>query len=115
MSLDLPAVDSTTLGINAIDVSADAAAAITALDTAIGTIVDARNTIGSFQSNTLESQINYLQAAAENMTAARSTIVDADFAVEVAEFTKQQILLQSGMQVLSTASQLPQLVLGLLS
>jgi len=114
VSVDLPAVDSTTLAINLIDVSADAAAAITAIDTAIGTIVDARNTIGSFQANTLESQINYLQAASENMTAARSVIVDADFAVETAEFTKQQILLQSGMQVLSSATQLPQLVLGLL-
>jgi len=114
VTLDLPAVDSTTLAINLIDVSADAAAAITALDTAIGTVVDARNTMGSFQANTLESQISYLQAAAENLTAARSVIVDADFAVETAEFTKQQILLQSGMQVLSAANQLPQMVLTLL-
>ncbi len=114
VSLDLPAVDSTTLVIDLIDVSADAAAAITSLDTAIGSIVTARNTIGSFQANTLESQVNYLQAASENMTAARSVIMDADFAVEVAEFTKQQILLQSGMQVLSSANQLPSMVLSLL-
>ena len=114
VTLDLPAVDSTTLAIDLINVSTDAAAAITAIDTAIGTVVGSRNTMGSFQANTLESQINCLQAASENMTAARSVIMDADFAVEVAEFTKQQILLQSGMQVLSTANQLPQLVLSLL-
>ncbi|HUT77330.1 MAG TPA: flagellin, partial [Polyangia bacterium] len=114
VSLDLPAVDSTTLVLVAIDVSADAAAALTAIDAAIGTIVTARNTIGSFQANTLESQINYLAAAAENMTSARSVIVDANFASETAAFTKQQILMQAGMQVLSAANQMPQMVLSLL-
>lgn len=114
VSVDLPAVDSTTLLINLIDVSVDAAAAITAIDVAIGTIVDARNAIGSFQANTLESQMNYLTSAAENMTAARSVIMDADFAAETAQFTKQSILMQSGMKVLSNAVQLPQLVLSLL-
>ena len=114
VSLDLPAVDPTTLLINAIDVSADAAAALTAIDVAIGTVVTARNTIGSFQANTLESQINYLAAAAENMTSARSVITDANFATETAAFTKQQILMQAGMQVLSAANQMPQMVLSLL-
>lgn len=114
VSLTLPDVQIVTLGIDLIDVSADAAAAITAIDAAVGTVVDARNTMGSFQANTLESQVNYLQAASENMSSARSVIVDADFAVEVAEFTKQQILMQSGLNVLGTASQLPQMVLGLL-
>jgi len=114
VTVDLPDVKPVTLLIDLIDVSADAAAAITALDVAIGTIVTARNAIGSFQANTLESQINYLQLASENMTSARAVIMDADFAAETAEFTKQQILLQSGMQVLSAANQLPSLVLSLL-
>jgi len=115
-TLDLPAVDATTLALNAIDVTTDvgAQAAITAIDAAIGTIVTARNSIGSFQANTLESQMNYLQLAAENMTAARSVVMDTDFAAEVTAFTKQQILMQAGMQVLSTAGQLPQMVLNLL-
>ena len=104
------------LGVDAVDVSetGDPQAAIGLVDTAIDSVVDARNTMGSFQRNSLESQANYLQLASENMTAARSIFVDADFAVEVAAFTRQQILMQSGMQVLSSAGQFPQLVLGLL-
>ncbi|MFP4055866.1 MAG: flagellin [Candidatus Brocadiia bacterium] len=84
------------------------------VDQAIDEVTDVRSDIGSFQANTLESQLNNLRVASENLTSARSTIVDADFAVEVSEFTKQQILLQAGMTVLGSAGQVPQLVLGLL-
>ena len=48
------------------------------------------------------------------MTAARSTLVDADFAEETSQFTKQQILMQTGMSILRSAGQMPQLVLSLL-
>ena len=88
--------------------------ALLLVDQAIAEVTDVRTDIGSFQANTLESQINNLKVAAENMTAARSAIVDADFAAEVSEFTKQQIILQAGMQVLASAGQIPQLVLSLL-
>jgi flagellin len=88
--------------------------ALLLVDRAIAEVTDVRTDIGSFQANTLESQINNLKVAAENMTAARSAIVDADFAAEVSEFTKQQIILQAGMQVLASAGQIPQLVLSLL-
>jgi len=88
--------------------------ALLLIDQAISEVTDVRASIGSFQANTLESQLSNLRVASENMTSARSTIVDADFAEEVSEFTKQQILLQAGMQILSNAGQLPQLVLSLL-
>ena len=84
------------------------------IDQAIGEVTDVRANIGSFQSNTLDSQIRNLMMASENMTAARSTLVDADFAHEVSEFTKQQILMQAGIQILSSAGQMPQLILSLL-
>jgi flagellin len=92
----------------------ECADALLLIDQAIAEVTDVRANIGSFQANTLESQLSNLRVASENMTSARSTIVDADFAEEVSEFTKQQILLQAGMQILSNAGQLPQLVLSLL-
>jgi len=87
--------------------------ALLLIDQAIDEVTDIRAEIGSFQANTLESQLNNLRVAAENLTAARSSIVDADFAEEVSEFTKQQILLQTGMSTLSSAGSIPQLVLSL--
>jgi len=87
--------------------------ALLLIDQAIDEVTDIRAEMGSFQANTLESQLNNLRVAAENLTAARSTIVDADFAEEVSEFTKQQILLQTGMSTLSSAGSIPQLVLSL--
>ena len=88
--------------------------AILLVDAAISEVTNARADIGSFQANTLESQLNNLQVAAENMTSARSTIMDADFAEEVSEFTKAQILMQSGMTILANAGTIPQMVLSLL-
>ena len=73
-----------------------------------------RGDLGSFQSNTLESNLNNLRIASENMTAAESVLRDTDFAAEMADFTKNQILMQAGMTVLSNANTLPQSVLSLL-
>ena len=87
--------------------------ALLLIDQAIDEVTDIRAEMGSFQANTLESQLNNLRVAAENLTAARSSIVEADFAEEVSEFTKQQILLQTGMSTLSSAGSIPQLVLSL--
>jgi flagellin len=127
VSLSLLDVGSNTLAENVTNVSAFAnlseisvltsqgcSDALLLIDQAIAEVTDVRASIGSFQSNTLDSQISNLRMASENMTAARSTLVDADFAQEVSEFTKQQILLQAGMSILSSAGQLPQLVLSLL-
>ena len=84
------------------------------VDAAITRIANMRSELGSFQSNTLESNLNNLTVAAENMTAAESVLRDTDFAAEMAEFTKNQILVQAGMTVLANAAQMPQSVLSLL-
>ncbi|MCS7190562.1 MAG: flagellin, partial [Fimbriimonadales bacterium] len=70
--------------------------------------------MGAFQRYVLESNIRSLNVARENVMASESTIRDADFALEISNFTKQQILMQSGMSVLAQANSMPQTVLQLL-
>ena len=53
-------------------------------------------------------------SSVENLSAARSRIMDADFAAETAEMTRSQILQQSGVAMLAQSNQLPQMVLSLL-
>jgi flagellin len=87
---------------------------IAVIDQAINDITGLRGKLGAFQSNTLEGTANNLRTTLENTTAAESTIRDTDFAAETASFTKNQVLLQAGTQVLANANQTSQLVLGLL-
>jgi flagellin len=84
------------------------------VDDAITQVSTMRGDLGSFQANALESNLNNLRIASENMTAAESTLRDTDFASEMADFTKNQILQQAGITVLSKANQVPQSVLSLL-
>ncbi|MCY1440407.1 Flagellin [compost metagenome] len=72
-----------------------------------------RSDLGAVQ-NRFESAITNLSTNETNLTAARSRIQDADYAVEVANMTRAQILQQAGTSVLSQANQLPQGVLSLL-
>jgi flagellin len=88
-------------------------AALAAVDTAINTVSTQRANLGAFQ-NRLESTIANLASAAENITAAESRIRDADMALEMATFTRHQILLQSGTAMLAQANMKPQSVLQLL-
>lgn len=88
--------------------------AIKVIDQAIDDVTNLRGTLGAFQQNTLEATANNLRATLENTVAAESTIRDTDYAQEIANFTKQQILLQTGISVLANANQVPQLVLSLL-
>ena len=74
---------------------------------------DFRSVLGSIQSR-FESTISNLTTVSENLQAARSRIVDADFAAETAALTKAQILQQAGVAVLAQANAAPQVVLGLL-
>ena len=90
-----------------------ATAAITALDAAIGTVTTARSAYGASQ-NRFESVIASLQSSAENLTNARSRIMDADFASETANLSRSQILQQAGTAMVAQANQLPQGVLALL-
>jgi flagellin len=88
--------------------------AIKVIDQAIDDVTNLRGRLGAFQQNTLEATANNLRATLENTVAAESTIRDTDYAQEIANFTKQQILLQTGISVLANANQVPQLVLSLL-
>ena len=99
-----------------IDISSDGKAqdSLSIIDAAVDDVTNMRGTLGAFQSNTLEATANNLRATLENSVNANSVIRDTDFAAEIAEFTKQQVLMQAGSTVLGNANQIPQLVLGLL-
>jgi flagellin len=84
------------------------------LDAALDNINSLRGFLGAFASQTLDSNINSLGIAVENLTASESQIRDLDFASEVANFTRSQILFQAGTSVLASANQSPQQVLRLL-
>ncbi|MCP3907262.1 MAG: flagellin [Oceanicoccus sp.] len=101
--------------VSAIDIStaAGAQSAIETLDASIQTIDDGRADLGAIQ-NRLESTISNLTSISENVAAARSRVQDADFAQETAALTRNQILQQAGISVLSQANSLPQQVLSLL-
>lgn len=91
-----------------------ASSAIQVIDAAIGQVSQARGQIGSFQTNILGSNIRSLGSAQENMSATESSIEDTDVASEMTQFTKLQILQQSGMAVLAQANSAPQAVLSLI-
>jgi flagellin len=87
--------------------------ALSVVDNAIAKIDAIRSGLGAVQ-NRFESTISNLQNVSENISAARSRILDADFAAETANLTKSQILQQAGVAMLSQANQLPQVALSLL-
>ena len=86
---------------------------IGALDLAISAVNDRRASLGALQSR-FENTIAYLRTAGENQSAARSRIMDADFAAETANLSRTQILQQAGTAMIAQANQLPQNVLKLL-
>jgi len=98
--------------VNVLDVSGSNDA-IRRIDAALGSVSDLRSTFGAIQ-NRFESTISNLSTAVENLSAARSRILDADFASETANLTRAQILQQAGTAMLSQANALPQNVLSLL-
>lgn len=83
------------------------------IDTAVTNLNTERGSIGAAQ-NQISYHIANLEAMYENTRAAQSTIKDADFAAEMANFTKFQIVTQSGVAMLAQANQLPQLILSLM-
>ncbi|MDQ1177194.1 flagellin [Microbacterium sp. 20-116] len=90
-----------------------AATTITAVDTAIKSVSSARAELGAVQ-NRFESTINSLQVSAENLSAAKSRIVDTDMAAEMVKYTASNILAQAGTAMLAQANQSGQGVLQLL-
>ena len=113
--INLQAVTSTTMGIDTLSVTA-ASNALTALDvinTAIGDLTANRGKVGAVQ-NRLTRSIANLSVSVENLTAAESSIRDADIAEEVAELTRNQILVQTATAMVGQANLIPQSVLQLL-
>jgi flagellin len=100
-------------GIDGAKTSAQVLGVITLIDTAINKVSSERSVLGASQSR-FESAISYLQISTENQAAARSRIMDADFAIETANLSRSQILSQAGSAMLAQANQLPQSVLSLL-
>jgi flagellin len=111
--LALSSVDIFSIDLSAVDLTSDAAGAIDAIDNAISSVSSVRSTLGATQ-NRLEHVINNLSVAVENLTASESRIRDADMAMEMATFTRHQILTQAGTAMLAQANQVPQNVLQLL-
>jgi flagellin len=87
--------------------------AIASVDSALEQIDSIRGEMGAVQ-NRFESTIANLQNVSENLSAARSRILDADIAQETSDMTKQNILQQAGVSILAQANQVPQLALSLL-
>ncbi len=81
---------------------------------AISDVSNLRGRLGAFQANTLDSTVNSLNVALENVEASNSAITDTDFATETSNMTRNQILVQSAQSVLRQANSAPQSVLNLL-
>ncbi len=110
---DITAVTGTTAVIDATATSGDIATVIDNIDTAIDTINDQRATFGATQGR-FDAIISNLQQSVEAQSAARSRIMDTDFASETANMSRAQILQQAGSAMVAQANQLPQQVLSLL-
>jgi flagellin len=91
----------------------DLKSVIDKIDTAINSVNSERAMYGAVQSR-FDSVISNLQVSTENQSAARSRIMDADFATETANLSRAQILQQAGNAMIAQANQLPQQVLRLL-
>ncbi|MGE5577907.1 MAG: flagellin [Syntrophothermus sp.] len=115
ITVGIVTADSNALAISALALTTiDAAsAAISSIDAAINTVSGIRADLGAVQ-NRMEHTITNLSVASENLAASESRIRDADMAQEMVEFTKLQILQQSGTAMLAQANTAPQAVLSLL-
>jgi flagellin len=114
-AVDLTAIDSTGLNITAISVTHAQSAldALGRIDSALATVTEGRGKLGSVQ-NRLVHTINNLSVSSENLQAAESAIRDADYAQEISQFTRNQILVQASTAILAQANLVPQTVLQLL-
>jgi flagellin len=101
--------------INTVDISTieGANSAISLIDGALSQVSTIRGSMGALQ-NRFASVVSSLSASSENLSSSRSRILDADFAAETAQLTRNQILQQAGTAMLAQANQLPNNVLSLL-
>jgi flagellin len=103
------------LKINQVDISTISGAnqALIAIDAALNTVSAQQSMSGAFN-NRLDSVINNLSESSQNITAARSRILDTDYAVETTNLAKQQIIQQAATAMLAQANQSSQSILSLL-
>ncbi len=118
ISLDIADLSTTLSFVTAASIGSNATtsyvlSAINVIDTAIKDIDTSRAKLGAIQ-NRLMTTISNLQASVENQSAARSRIMDTDFAAETAALSRSQILRQAGTAMLAQANQKSQDVLSLL-
>ena len=115
MSLNFGAFNSATLGLNNISVTTTQGAqyAITQAQNALAILSNAQAYVGA-NVDQLNRTISNLPTERTHMQASKSTIMDANMAVVTSQFAQQQVLLQTGLQALQTADQLPGMVLKLL-
>ena len=108
-------VTTTTTRVDDINISTVSGAntALSIIDSAIASIDSQRASLGAVQSR-FDSVVSNLSSVSENSSAARSRIMDADFAAETAALAKNQVLQQAGISVLAQANAQPQNVLALL-
>lgn len=100
-------------GVGTINVATAASAAITTLDGAISRVSTMRAELGA-KMKSLESNMNSLGVAKENIAASESAIRDTDMAAEMVNFTRNQILMQAGISMLAQANSAPQSLLKLM-
>ena len=114
-AIDLQAVTSSALEINTLSVTgaANALTALTAINTAIATVTATRGKVGAIQ-NRLQRSVSALSISTENLQAAESAIRDADIAEEIAQLTRNQILVQTSTAMVGQSNLIPQSVLQLL-
>jgi flagellin len=112
---DGSATASTTTGLTSLSLNSfsGASLAIQQIDSALGQINNTNAALGAYQ-NRFQSAVANLQSTSQNLTAARSTIQDADFASETANETRASVLQQAGVAVLGQANSQPQQILSLL-
>ena len=115
-SLSLDAVTASTLGIATLSVtaSAEALTALSVIDTAIASVTASRGKVGAVQ-NRLQRSVSALSISSENLQAAESSIRDADIAYEIAQLTRNQILVQTSTAMVGQSNLIPQSVLQLLA
>jgi len=101
--------------VSSVDISTRSGAveALDVIDLALEDVSSQRAKLGALQ-NRLESTINNLSTTSENLSASRSRILDADFASETAQLSRNQIIQQAGVSILAQANQQPQVALALL-
>jgi flagellin len=115
LSMRIRNMSASSLGLDRLYVtdSESAKRAISTLDRAIGSVSSMRAMLGAYQ-NRLEHTVSNLSVAQTNITASKSRITDADYAVEMMNFTKLSILTQSNVAIMAQARALPENILSLL-